>query len=116
MSLRQERDQALLAYRGELQLGGDLGAEGEGEVDAAAGECRRHPRVPHLLGQELDVRMTGPEGPAERRERLEAGAPRIRDPQAAELAGPRALGVLGRPIGIRQRPPRAVRGTRVRRR
>ena len=55
MSLGQERDDALLAYRGELQLGGDLGAEGEGDVDAAVGECRRHPRVPHLLPQELDA-------------------------------------------------------------
>ena len=108
MRLGQERDHALLADRGELQLGGDLGAEGEGDVDAAAGERRRHPRVPHLLRQELDVRVAGPEGPAERRQRLEARAPRIRDPQPPELASRGALGVLGRPFGIRQRPPRSV--------
>ena len=52
--------------------------------------------------------MTCPERPAERRERLEAGAPRIRDPQMPELAGRRALGVLGRSLGIRQRPPRSL--------
>ena len=33
---------------------------GEAKVDAAVGERRGHPRVPHLLGQELDVRVAGP--------------------------------------------------------
>ena len=68
-----------------------------------------HPRVPHLLGEELDVGVAGPERPAERRERLEARAPRIGDPQVTELAGRRALGVLGRPLGIRQRAPRSLK-------
>ena len=51
--------------------------------------------------------MPGPECPAERRQRLEAGAPRVGDPQPPERAGRRALGVLGRPVGVRQRPPRS---------
>ena len=79
-------------------------------------ERRGHPRVPHLLGEELDVRVACPERPAEHWERLEAGAPRIGDAQMAELAGRRALGVLGSPV--RHPPASAARlaGTRVRRR
>jgi hypothetical protein len=63
---------------------------------------------PHLLGQELDVRVAGPKGPAERWESFEAGAPRIGDPQVTELAGRRAFCVLARPFGVRERPPRAL--------
>ena len=107
MGLWQERDEALIADRGELELRGDLGAEGHRDVDAAAAEGERHPRIPHLLRQELDVRVAGPERPAERRQRLEAGAPRVGDPQPPERAGRRAFGVLGRPLGVRQSTARS---------
>jgi hypothetical protein len=60
------------------------------------------------LSQQLDVWMTCPERPAERWQRLEARAPRIGHPQPPELAGLRPFGVLRRPIGLRQRPPRSV--------
>ena len=46
---------------------------------------------------------------SQRRERLEAGAPRIGDAQPSELAGGRALGVLGRAFGICERPPRSLK-------
>jgi hypothetical protein len=83
------------------------GHSDRGEVDAAVAEGERHPPVPHLLGQELDVRVTATERPAERRQRLEAGAPRVGDAQPPQRAGRRALGVLGRPVGVRDRPSRA---------
>ena len=107
MWLGQERDEVLLADRGELELGGDLGAKRNGDVDAAGGECSGHAGVPQLLSQELDVGVSRPEGSAERGKRLEAGAPGERDPQVPELAGRGALGVLGGAFGVRQRPARA---------
>ena len=42
MRRRKERDHALLAYRGEFELGSELGAEGKANVDAAAGERSGH--------------------------------------------------------------------------
>ena len=108
MGIGQQRHEALLADRRELELGGDLRAQREGDIDGAVGERREHPGVPHLLPQELDVRVTCPERPAERRERLEAHAPRVGDPQPPEVAGGGALCVLGRPLSICERAPRAV--------
>ena len=63
------------AETGELQIRGDLGAHRESDVDASVAERRRHTGIPHLLGQELDLWVSCPESPAERRERFEAGAP-----------------------------------------
>jgi hypothetical protein len=51
--------------------------------------------------------MACPESPAEGRERLEAGAPRIGDPKLPELSARGSLGVLGRPLCIGQRPSRS---------
>jgi hypothetical protein len=42
MGLGQERDEPLAAYWGELQLGDDLGAQREGDVDAAVVERPGH--------------------------------------------------------------------------
>jgi hypothetical protein len=88
---REQRDHRLAADRSVREAVGELGVVRDGDVDRPRLQRLRHAVGSHLLGQELDVRVTAPERPPKRRQRLEARAPVVADAQAAELAGGGAL-------------------------
>jgi hypothetical protein len=89
-------------------VGRRLGTEREGDVDRSGPQRGQHLRVPHLLREQLDVGVTGPERPAERREGLVARAPAERQPQLADVPCSRTLGGHDGPVGLGERPPGPV--------
>src|SRR5262249_15261048 len=79
-----------------------LRTEGDGQVDRARPERGEHAGVPHLLGQKRDVRVASAKRPADRRERLEPGAPAEADPQLSDLPRRGTLRVVPRSVKLGQ--------------
>jgi hypothetical protein len=99
---REQRDDGLAPDRPVGEAVGELGVEREGDVDRPGPQRARHAVGSHLFGQQLDVRVTVPERPPERRQRLEARTPVVADVNAAEFAGGGALG--GASSSVRRAP------------
>jgi hypothetical protein len=86
MPVCEERDDSLATDGLVGELAADLGTEGYRDVDSTGAQRRRHARVPHLLGQQLHVRVGRPKRLPQGGQRNEARAPAERYAQAAQLA------------------------------
>jgi hypothetical protein len=85
MSAGDERDDPFAANDLTTEIGAQLGAQRDRDVDQAGPQRRPHLHVPHLLGHDGHVGMVAPKRPPDRRQRLKTRRSAERDPQSAEL-------------------------------